>query len=277
MEGGVDLAVWGLFAVALLIAGAGAGVLAGLLGVGGGILLVPILSWLMVGAGLDPAVTQHLAVGTSLATIIPTSLVSARAHWRKGSLDWGIVRAWGPGVALGAALGGALSGVVSGDVLRLVFGVAALGVAVNMSMPKRERPEGTGMPASRIVNGGVSTGVGAFSALMGIGGGTLAVPILTTLGAPIRRAVASSAAMGVLIAVPAVIGFVVGGLGAENRPPFSLGYVSLPAAALIIPATIVFAPIGASIAHRIDQTLLRRLFALFLALTSARMLWTALG
>lgn len=273
---GFDAAGLALLAAALLATGVFAGVLAGLLGVGGGIVIVPVLSWLLAASALDPEVTQHLAVATSLATIIPTSISSARSHRKRGSVDMGLLKRWAPGIILGALAGGVLARFASGDALRLVFGLVALAVAVNMAIPKTLTAADE-LPKSPAGNGLLSGFVGLFSSLMGIGGGTLAVPIQSAFSVPIRTAVGTASAMGLLIAVPGTIAFIWAGWGVEGLPPLSLGYVSVPAALLIVPATWFCAPLGASLAHRVDQALLKRLFALFLAITAARMLYSALG
>ncbi len=276
MELAGGAALWTALAVGLLATGVIAGVLAGLLGVGGGIVIVPVLSWMLAVVALDPGVTQHLAVGTSLATIIPTAIASARSHNSKGSLDWAVLKAWAPALILGAAAGGVLSRYASGDVLRLVFGIVALLVAANMMMPK-QMVVADKLPESPSAVWTISGAVGVFSALMGIGGGTLAVPIQSAFSVQIRKAVGTASAMGLLIAVPAVIGFIWSGWGVQGLPPLSVGYVSLPAVALIVPATYLCAPLGAGIAHRVDQPMLRRLFAIFLGITALRMLYVALG
>ncbi|SDW23617.1 Uncharacterized membrane protein YfcA [Albimonas donghaensis] len=276
MDMGMDALGWAGLALALLGTGVVAGVLAGLLGVGGGIVIVPVLSWLLAIVALPDSLTQHLAVATSLATIIPTSISSARSHRKRGSVDMARLKLWGPGVIVGALAGGVLAKFVSGDALRLVFGVVALLVAVNMFMPRQiqaaEAPP-TGAPA----NFSIAGVIGLFSSMMGIGGGTLAVPVQSSVGIPMRTAVGTASALGLLIAVPGTLGFIYAGWGVEGLPPLSLGYVSLPAVALIVPATWIFAPQGAKLAHKVDQALLRRLFAIFLAITAARMLLSALG
>lgn len=262
--------------VALLLAtGAVAGLLAGLLGVGGGIVIVPILFLVFEGLDFPDATLMQVAVATSLATIIPTSVASARAHHAKGNVDTTLLRRWAPFVFSGALVGGLLSFVLSGDALRLVFGVVALAVAVNMAVP-RQLVLGAQLPRSTAVQGGVAGAIGTFSALMGIGGGTLSVPVLSAFSYPTHRAVGTAAAFGFLIAVPAVVGFVWSGLGEAGRPPFSLGWVNLVAAGLILPVTTLVAPVGARIAHRLPAARLRLVFAAFLGLTALRMLWSAL-
>ena len=263
-------------AVGLVATGAVAGVLAGLLGVGGGIVIVPVLFWLFDWLGVPEAVAMHVAVATSLATIIPTSISSARSHHKKGAIDLALLRSWAPVIFVGALAGGLLSKVIASTGLTLIFGSIALLVSINMALPKKivladELPQG---PVTR---GLVPGFIGVFSALMGIGGGTLSVPTLTAFSFPVHRAVGTAAAFGLVIAVPAVLGFIWSGWGVPLRPPYSLGYVSVPAAVLIFSASVFTAPVGSKIAHSLDPARLKLAFAAFLFLSSIKMLWSALG
>ncbi len=259
----------------LLVTGVAAGILAGLLGVGGGIVIVPVLFWGMSLLGFEPAISMLLAVGTSLAIIIPTSISSARAHYRRDAVDVPLLKRWGPFIFLGSLIGGLAARYFGGEGLTLVFGIIALGVA--LLMVKKTPPViGTKLPQSLWPNAGIAGLIGFFSALMGIGGGTLSVPTLSAFSFPIRRAVGTAATFGLLISVPAVFGFIWSGWGMPQRPPYSLGYVSLPAAAIIFPVTVLCAPIGARIAHTINPRALRLAFAIFLAITAFRMLQSTL-
>lgn len=257
-------------AIALMATGVIAGLIAGLLGVGGGIVIVPVLYHLFSLLEIDPAVRMHMAVGTSLATIIPTSIISARSHHAKGSMDIELLRSLGPFVLLGAIVGGFAGSLFEGATLSAIFATVALLVAANMAF----RPEGSSLrddlPAKtgRGVLGGL---IGSISAVMGIGGGTLGVPVLSAFNFPIRRAVGTASALGVIIGVPGAIGFAAAGFGVADRPPASIGYINLIGFALIVPLTMRMAPIGANIAHRINPSRLRLAFAIFLALTAARM------
>lgn len=260
-----------ILVVGLLGTGVVAGLLAGLLGVGGGIVIVPVLFWVLEALDFPSVLSMQMAVGTSLATIVPTSLSSMRAHHRKGAVDGALLRLWGPAVVVGAAAGGLAAGPIGGDGLKLVFGVIALAVSVNMATPRR-LIVAAAPPVSRWINRIIATLIGFFSALMGIGGGTLSVPTLSACSYPMHRAVGTASAIGLLIALPAVLGFIWSGLGVPGRPPLSLGYVNLAAAAIIFPVTVLCAPVGAGLAHRLNQKRLRQAFALFLALTALRML-----
>ncbi|WP_136685612.1 sulfite exporter TauE/SafE family protein [Falsirhodobacter xinxiangensis] len=260
-----------LLLAGLLAASALAGVLSGLLGVGGGIVLVPVLFWLFTLTEVEDDVAMHMAVASSLATIIATSVVSARAHRKKDGIDAAILWRWGPAVAFGALASGLAARFIDGDVLRAVFGIVAVLVAINMATPKSLvlRAE---MPASRTVNAAIACVIGAFSALMGIGGGSLAVPTMVAFSVPIRRAVGTASMLGLFIAVPATAGFVLSGLGVADRLPFSVGYVNLVAVALILPLTTALAPFGAGLAHSLDPRIVKRFFAVFLGITAIKML-----
>ncbi len=265
-----------LMAVGLLVIGVAAGLIAGLLGVGGGIVIVPVLVPTLEALGYSSDVSMHVAVGTSLATIIVTSISSARAHHRKGAVDFDLLRLWGPALVAGSLLGGVLAKVLGGNELKLVFGVIAFFVAFNMGFPKKWSLA-PALPASRLVNSAIAGVIGTISALMGIGGGSLSVPTLSAFSYPVHRAVGTAALFGTVIAVPGMLGFVWAGWGVENLPPFSFGYVNLLAAGMIVPTTMLTAPQGARLAHSLQPAALKRAFAVFLAITAARMLWKALA
>jgi len=261
---------------ALFAAGLAAGLIAGLLGVGGGIVIVPVLFQLFTMLGIDPAITMHLAVGTSLASIVPTSISAVRSHIRRDAVDFDLLRRWAPAVVVGTLGGAALAGAVHGRVLTLVFGTVALSVALYMALVRdgaRLRDRLPGLWPQRLI----AAAIGAFSAMMGIGGGTLTVPALVLCDYPIRRAVATSSAVGMIIAIPGTLGFMMTGWDVAGRPPLSLGYVSLLGLMLTAPTAMLTAPFGARLAHAINPRWLRRAFALFLTLTAARMFASLLG
>lgn len=270
-----DPASLALLAGVLLCAGLGAGVLAGLLGVGGGIVIVPVLSSMLGLTGTGEDVAMHVAVGTSLASIIPTAISSNRAHYQRGAVDVDLLKSWAPAVAVGVLLGAALASVAKGAALSAVFGVVALGVALYMSLV----PENVRLadhPPTGWLKNVIAATIGAISAMMGIGGGSLTVPTLALSNYPIRRAVGTSSAIGLVIAVPGALGFIAGGWGTAGLPALSLGYVNLLGLALIVPASMWAAPFGAKLAHSIPPVWLRRAFAVFLGLTSLKMLYKAL-
>jgi hypothetical protein len=264
---------WDTLAVLLgvaVAAGVFGGVLAGLLGVGGGIVIVPALYLALSAADLGEGTAMQVSVATSLATIIFTALSSARAHHRRGAVDVPLLRRWAPWVVAGVVGGSLLGAVVDGRAMVAVFAVVAGVVAVNMLLGRgNPSPEPRVAPPAAWAASGVFAG--GVSALMGIGGGTVCVPLLSFLGYDIRRAVGTSAALGLVIGLPATAVYVLAGLGAEDRPPLSLGYVSLPAVLVITPFTTYFATVGARIAHAIPMRALRACFGLFLGVTSLRM------
>lgn len=257
----------------LLATGAIAGVISGLLGVGGGIVIVPVLFFVFHGLDIEEDVLMHVAVGTSLATIIFTGFISARSHWKKGSVDTDLLKRWGPAVAVGVVVGTVIGGNVAGEVLTLVFAIVAALVAVNMALKPSEKAAKRAVPGTPVKEL-LGTVIGLFSVMMGIGGGTLSVPILSFFAYPIRKAVGTAAAIGLIIAIPGTIGYAWFGLGVDGRPPFSLGYVNLAGMLAIIPASMLTAPLGARIAHAIPPAALRYCFAAFLAITSMRMIYS---
>jgi uncharacterized membrane protein YfcA len=265
----------GLLAAALLATGLVAGIIAGLLGVGGGIVIVPVLYYMFTALKIDPTVLMHVAVGTSLATILATGTSSARAHWKRGSVDMDLLKRWWWAIAIGVIAGATLAGNISGGALTLVFGVVALAVSANMMFRKDGAHLADRLPGSPLkeVLGFL---IGGISVMMGIGGGTLGVPTLTLFNYPIRKAVGTAAAIGLIIAVPGTVLSILFGLGAEGRPPLSLGYVNLIGFFLIIPASTLAAPWGAKIAHAIDPSKLKLVFALFLGFTGLRMIYGVL-
>lgn len=267
-----DNQVVSLLAMAAVLFGSGlvAGFAGGLLGVGGGIVLVPVLFQVFTFLGVDESVRMQLAAGTSLATIIPTSIRSALAHHKKGAIDIALLRTWVPMVLVGVLSGILIARFASSDVLSGVFAVVALLVALNLGLSR----EGFHI-ASRLPRGPVGQiiplFIGSLSSLMGIGGGTIGVPLLTLFNYPIRLAVATGAALGLIISVPGTVGFVIAGLGAGVDLPGTLGYVNVLGFAAIIPATMWMAPKGARMAHSIPPRVLRMVFGTFLLVTSLRM------
>ena len=256
----------------MLVVGLFAGILAGLLGVGGGIVIVPALYLLFSYLNIAPEILMHLAVGTSLATIIPTSIRSVLKHRSRDAVDGTILRGWGPWLFVGAVAGGIAAGFISTSGLAVIFGLIALAVSLHMAIGNPDRTVADHLPTG-MAGRTTPLVVGALSTLMGIGGGTLGVPIMTLFKVPIHKAVGTASGFGVIIAVPATIAFVISGLGADNLPPWSVGYVSLIGFALIVPATLLSVPLGVRLAHWLNPAMLRRAFALFLGLTALRMLW----
>ena len=268
-----DLQSFLLWLVPLLaIAGVVSGILAGLLGVGGGIVIVPVLYHVFSYLEIDDAIRMHLAVGTSLATIIPTSIRSVRAHQKRHAFDAALFKAWAPGIFVGVIIGAWLASMATFSALTSVFAVVAMIVAIHMGFGHKDFVVSAEAPKGAI-RAALTTFIGAISAMMGIGGGTLSVPIMTLFGVPIHRAVGTAAGLGMVIAIPGVIGFMVGGWNATGLPPASIGYVNWLGFLLIVPATVIAVPLGARLAHSLDPRPLRRVFAAFLAFTATRMLW----
>lgn len=254
----------------LLSMGAVAGTLAGLLGIGGGIIIVPVLALVFQQQGVSIDVLMHVSIGTSLATIVVTSLSSIRAHQKHGAIDWSVFKRITPGIIVGGFLGSVVADAIPGDGLRVVFSIFMFLVATQMMIARQPAAHRTLPQTPGIVGTGVV--IGTISALMGIGGGSMSVPFLTWCNVHIRKAVATSAAIGLPIALAGAIGFMVTGWGGEGRPPWSVGYVNLPAFTGIVIASILFAPLGAKLAHTIPPMLLKRFFAVLLYVLGVRML-----
>lgn len=256
----------------MLATGLVGGTLAGLMGIGGGIVIVPVLEYALAFIGVDPAVRMHVAVATSLATIIPTSISSSRAHIRRGAVDFSLVRKWGPAIFSGAALGSWIAARVDSSGLAAIFALVALLVAVKMILPLEKVRLGDRVPGG--VSGAIYPGlIGVISTLMGIGGGALSVTTLTIFNVPIHRAVATSAFFGLLIAVPGAIGFMITGQGHGLLPPGSIGFVNVIGFAILSPMTFLAAPLGAKIAHALSRRQLSMTFGGFLMIVAARMLY----
>lgn len=250
--------------LAYLALGACAGLLAGLLGVGGGLVLVAALVWLLPAQGVPAAHAMHVALATSLASIVLTGLSSARAHHRRGSVLWPSVRWLVPGLLLGGLLGAAFATSLDGETLRwIVAGFCYLAAAQLAFGSPRASAGDAAAPASPALTA-AGVGIGAVSAVVGIGGGSLTVPLLVWHGVAPVRAVGTSSACGVAIALASAAGYIGLGPPAGSLPAGALGYVYLPAAAGIALASILAAPWGTRLAHRLSGGALKRVFALFL-------------
>ena len=261
--------------VALLLAiGAFAGVIAGLLGVGGGIVLVPAFFYTFSALGYGGDQLMQVCLATSLATIIVTSLRSVLSHNKKGAVDWAVLKSWAPFIAMGAAVGVVTASALSSGTLQMIFGVLGIVVGLYMALGRAHWRLGEAMPKGprRAVMAPI---VGFLSVLMGIGGGSFGVPLMTLYNMPIHRAVATAAGFGVTIALPSVLGFLI--LPVQDSPPYSLGAVNLPAFFLVIAMTLMTAPLGAKLAHALDPKPLKRIFAVFITLVALNMLRKALG
>ncbi len=244
-----------------LLLGAFAGTLAGLLGVGGGLVMVPVLVFIFQGQVMPSAVIMHMALGTSLAIIMLTSLSSIRAHHQRGAVLWSLCGRLTPGIVLGALSGAVVADMLSDEVLKPVFGIFELLVALQMwlgvrSSLQRNLPDWPGISVAGWV-------IGSVSAIVGIGGGTLTVPFLTWCRIGIHNAVATSAACGFPIAVAGTLGFIATGWNEAGLPAMSSGYVYWPAFAAVGVASMLFAPLGARLAHALPADKLKKFFAIF--------------
>jgi uncharacterized protein len=257
-----------------LATGAFAGVLAGLLGIGGGLVIVPLLTFVFTAQQLPDAYILHLALGTSLASIIFTSVSSFRAHHARGAVNWRVVKMISVGILTGTFLGTWVAAQLSSPFLRVFFVCFLYYVAVQMLLnirptPSRTLPGGGGMF-------GVGNVIGGVSSLVGIGGGSLSVPFLTWCNVPMHHAVGTSAAIGFPIAIAGAAGYILNGLTVSVLPPESLGFVHLPALAGISLASIFTAPLGVRLAHSLPVARLKKIFAVFLMVMGTRMLATFL-
>lgn len=270
---------WAMMLLGLAGVGLFAGFLAGLFGIGGGIVIVPALYAVFGLIGVPEEERIKAAVATSLATIIVTSLRSVTSHMKHGAVDMALLKRWAPWIGLGAIIGAVAARFIPADVLTLIFALGALGVAIRKGLFRtREKEQANelapvpGGPVAAALGGGI----GFFSSLMGIGGGVLGVIVLTAHGRTIHQAIATAAGFGLAIAVPGTAGFIASGWGVTGLPPFSVGYISLPAFALIATMTFLTAPLGAGLAHRLDKEMLNRIFAIYLAITALLLLREAI-
>ena len=258
-------------AIALMGVGVLAGLLAGLLGVGGGIVIVPVLYFLFQSFGVSASSAMAIATATSLATIVPTAISSVRAHHRKGNVDVELLKFWGLIILFAAVLGSLLATTVSGNFLTWMFGILAVLVSLNMLFRAKAPalfPQLPGKPGQALM----ATSVGGLSVMVGIGGGTIGVPLLTSFNVAAHRAVGTAAAFGLLIALPGVLTLVVVGETPLDAPVGTWRLVNFPAFAFIIPLTILFAPIGAKIGAKLNAAQLKKAFAVALFVTGVRML-----
>lgn len=254
----------------LAASGVLAGVLSGLLGIGGGIIMIPVLYFALGLHGVVEEFRMHVALATSLAIIIPTSLSSVRAHRKRDSVDTELARQWGVFLVLGAAIGAALASQVTSGVLIAVFASLAAMMGVKMILPLENLKVADRVPQG-VLGRVAPTVIGLLAALMGIGGATFSVPYMTLFGVPIHRAVGTASLLGLLISVTGGLGYLIGGIAVEGLPAFSIGFISLPAVIVIAPLTVLSAPWGARLAHGLSRRTLSVIFGLFLIGSSARL------
>ncbi|MFU2487983.1 sulfite exporter TauE/SafE family protein [Thauera sp. WH-1] len=268
----MDVNVWWL---AYPLLGAAVGFFAGLLGVGGGGIMVPMLTSLFLAQGFPQAQVMHLALGTSMAAIVLTSVSSLRAHHRHGAVRWDVVRLITPGILLGTFGGTFIASRVDTVPLAIFFSLFMAYVSAQMLLnikpkPSRELPGPVGMSAAGL-------GIGGFSALVAIGGGSLSVPFMSWCNVKMQNAIGTSAAIGLPIAIAGTVGYLVNGWGAPDMPPLTLGFIYLPALVVVAATSMFFAPLGAKLAHRLPVATLKKVFAGVLVLLSAKMLHSLFG
>ncbi len=272
---GVAFQQYGLLVVSMLLAGLFAGFVAGMFGIGGGFVVVPALAAVLTVLPHEGGNEHimHVAIGTSLATIFFTSLRSVQAHAKRGAVDWNILKGWLPWVVGGVIAGVVLTSFMDGGQLKVVFGLCLVPLGLNFVFQilgrkvktEESMPQGSARAA-------LGSGLGAFSSLLGIGGGTPAVLIMTMSGVNMHRAVATAAGFGTIIAVPGAIGSMITGFGQPGLPTGSVGFVNMIALVSITAMSMLTAPVGAAAAHKLDPVKLKRIFGCYLLLTAVFML-----
>ena len=275
MELSLDAGGIALLGLVLALAGGATGFLAGLLGVGGGAFLVPVLYELFSYFGVDEAVRMHLVLGTSLAVIVPTALRSFSGHYAKGAVDMAAWQRLAPWVAFGVVLGVLTAKVASTAGLKWIWIAAGTTIALKFALGRDDWRLGAALPQSKGLEA-VAVVIGIVSALMSIGGGMFIVSLLTLYAFPIHAAVATSAGFGPVISIPGTLGFIWAGWDVAARPPYSLGFINVPAALLIMPTSMLTVPFGVRAAHALPKRKLEIAFAVFLTCVVARFLWTLL-
>lgn len=257
--------------LALVTTGVFAGILAGLLGVGGGIVIVPVLFFLFQSFGVSPESAMLVATATSLATIVPTSISSMRSHHKKGNVDFNLLKRLAVFILVGVLVGSWLVTRVEGSILTILFGIIAVLAALNMLFRTGKSPLFQQLPnaTGQTVMG---TSIGFFSSMVGIGGGTISVPLLTLYNYPAHKAVGTAAAIGLIISLPGVLTMLILGSTPTDAPPGTFGLVNLFGFICIVPLTVLFAPLGASLAAKLDAAKLKKIFAFVLLFTGLRML-----
>jgi uncharacterized membrane protein YfcA len=259
---------WGVY----LLMGLFVGYFAGLLGIGGGLILVTLMVYLFAVQGFPADRVVHLALGTSITSIVFTSISSLRAHHKHGAVRWDILRGAVPGLVVGTLLGAVVADLLKSKYLAIFFVIfvyiSAFQMFANIKpKPTRQLPGKPGMTLTALT-------VGVISSLVGVGGGVMTIPLMSLCNVPMRQAIGTSAALGLPIAASGAVGFIATGLGKNHLPEFSLGYVYLPALAGIVIGTLITVPWGAKTAHNMPVARLQKIFAVILFILATRMLWT---
>lgn len=255
---------------ALIVTGTFAGLIAGLLGVGGGIVIVPVLYFLFQSVGVSAQSAMMIATATSLATIVPTSLSSIRSHYQKNNVDVNLLKSWGGYILIGVITGSVLVTEYGGQWLSVLFGIVAILAALNMLFRTKKTSVLTSLPG-KLVQRIIASCIGFFSSMVGIGGGTLTVPILTAYRYPAHKAVGTAAGTGLIISFPAAITMLTFGVTPSDAPLGTYGLVNVLSFVCIVPLTVFFAPVGAKLANILDADLLKKVFAVVLLITGSRM------
>jgi len=259
----------------LVLLGLTTGFLAGLLGIGGGMIMVPFVTAILSGRGVSPELAIKMAIATSMTTIVFTSVSSVLSHHKRGAIRWDLVRGLAPGIILGAAIASlGVFAILKGSALALVFTLFVSFSATQMFLDKKPAPSRSIPGQAGLV--GVGSFIGLLSGLVGAGGGFISVPFMTWCNVTIRNAVATSAALGFPIALANAAGYIVSGSGLANLPPYSIGYIWLPGLLVIASCSVLTAPLGAAATHQLPVKKLKRVFALMLYALAAYMLYRGL-
>jgi len=261
-----DMMSWLVPLVAMLGAGLFAGFAAGIFGIGGGFVVVPALFVVLPLLGGTHNAVAHVAIGTSAATIIVTSIRSLLAHAKRGAVEFEVLKSWAPWIILGDGVGVLLAGHVDGRILTMIFAVGVFLMSLNFLLPKVGGKVISDTMPSGIARVGIAGGLGTFSALLGIGGGTIAIMVMTLCGRSIHRAIATASGIGTLIAIPSAIGFALIGLREDGLPWGSLGYVNVPATLAIASMSVLTAPLGVAVAHAMPAAPLKKIFGVYLVI-----------
>ncbi|CAM8626335.1 MULTISPECIES: sulfite exporter TauE/SafE family protein [Sphingobium] len=267
-----DVMTWLIPLVAMLAAGLLAGFAAGIFGIGGGFVVVPALLVVLPLLGGTHDAIAHVAIGTSAATIIVTSIRSLLAHSKRGAVEFEVLKTWAPWIVLGCGAGVMLASHVDGRTLKMIFGGGVILMSLNFLLPKVSGKVVSDTMPSGILRMGIAGGLGTFSSLLGIGGGTIAIMVMTLCGRTIHRAIATASGIGTLIAIPTTIGFAIIGLKEGGLPWGSLGYINIPATLAIASMSMLTAPLGVAAAHSLPAGPLKKIFGAYLLVIGCLML-----
>ena len=267
-----DVMTWLVPLVSMLAAGLLAGFAAGIFGIGGGFVVVPALLVVLPLLGGTHDAIAHVAIGTSAATIIVTSIRSLLSHAKRGAVEFEVLKTWAPWIVLGCGAGVILASHVDGTTLKMIFGGGVILMSLNFLLPKVSGKVVSDHMPSGILRVGIAGGLGTFSSLLGIGGGTIAIMVMTLCGRTIHRAIATASGIGTLIAIPTTIGFAIIGLKEGGLPWGSLGYINIPATLAIASMSMLTAPLGVAAAHSLPAGPLKKIFGVYLLIIGALML-----